>query len=520
MARKRVTLKKIKDIIKLKHTTELSDRQIASALQVSRPLVKKYWDAFKQSGIDYAQLETVADSVLLKALEGPVVKIDRKYQNLLERFPDYFKELKRTGVTLQLLWEEYYQQNPDGYKYSQFCYHYQVWRKASELVMHMDHKAGDKMFVDYAGDRLHLTDPVTGHKTPVETFVAILGASGYTYVETSPSQQNEDWVRSNERALIFFAGVPAAIIPDNLKSAVTKSDPYEPGINTLYDDFADFYGTAIIPGRVRKARDKALVENAVRLVYQRIYAPLRNMVFHNLQQLNEAIWEKLELHNARQFQRLKISRKELFEEVEHKALKALPPEKFPNRTTLYATVQSSYHIEIREDRHYYSVPFILRKVNKVTKVKVVYDNRIVSIYYDNVRIAQHNRDRTPNGYTTKAEHMPPNHKFYAEWSPEKIRQWADAYGQDVRQVIDRMLESRKHPEQAFKSCLGLLSLGKKYNSHYLVRACHRANEYKISSLTRIQRIIEQIRQEETQPELDWGNPLPEHENIRGSEYYN
>lgn len=520
MARKRVTMKKIKDIIRLKHTSDLSDRQIANALQVSRPLVKKYWDAFKQSGLEHEQLETLADSVFLQAIEKPEIKIDGKYQSLLEYFPDYCKELKKTGVTLQLLWEEYRQKHPEGYKYSRFCYHYQVWRKTGELVMHMDHKAGDKMFVDYAGDRLNLIDPASGQETPVETFVAILGASGYTYVEVSPSQQKEDWIRSNERAFIFFDGVPGAIIPDNLKSAVTKCDPYEPGINLLYDDFADFYGTAIIPCRVRRARDKALVENAVRLVYQRIYAPLRNMVFHNLKQLNEAIWEKLDIHNTKQFQRLKISRKELYEEVEHKALKVLPPERFPNRKTLFATVQPSYHIEIREDRHYYSVPFILRKVGKTTKVKVVYDDRNVSIYYDNVRIAQHNRDKTPNGYTTKAEHMPPNHKFYAEWSPERIRKWADSYGQDVRQVIDRMFESRKHPEQAFKTCLGLLSLGKKYNGHYLVRACHRANEYKITSLTRIRRIIAQIRQEEIQPELDWGNPLPDHKNIRGNDYYN
>ena len=248
--------------------------------------------------------------------------------------------------------------------------------------MHIKHKAGDKMFVDYAGDKLTYVDRKSGKERSVETFVAILGASGLTYAEASVSQEKEEWIRSNERAFWYFGGASDAIVPDNLKSAVNSADRYEPEINPDFAEFAEYYGTVILPARVREARDKALVENAVKLVYQRIYAPLRNRTFYSLEELNEALWGLLEEHNNKAFQRLKISRRELFERTERGALKSLPAVRYPMKTTKWVTVQFNYHVELREDLHYYSVPYYLYQKEPKTKMKMVYDDRIVALYYD------------------------------------------------------------------------------------------------------------------------------------------
>ena len=233
-----------------------------------------------------------------------MARTSARYERLAERFPMMVKELRRKGVTLQLLWEEYLRAHPDGYQNSQFCYHFHFWRKSAEVSMHIDHKAGEKLFVDYAGDRLAIVDPDSGKEQPVETFVAILAASELTYVEASATQQSDDWTRSNERALRYCGGSTQVIVPDNLRSAVSRSDPYEPGINATFDAFAQHYGVVIMPARVRQARDKALVESAVRLTYQRIYAPLRDRAFHSLDELNAAIRPLLEQHNRRRLQRL------------------------------------------------------------------------------------------------------------------------------------------------------------------------------------------------------------------------
>ncbi|RKY02934.1 MAG: IS21 family transposase [Spirochaetes bacterium] len=523
MARKRISMKKMREVIRLKMSNDFSERQIARALNISRPVVAKYWREFQASGLTFEQLETMSDSKLLQMLEKrPGVqkqKCDR-YKRLVKYFPYFLKEMKRKGVTLNLLWQEYKQKYPDGYQYAQFCYHFQVWRGASEVRMHIKHKAGDKMFVDYAGAKLAVTDPKSGEKTPMEVFVAILGASDFTYVEATPSQEKEEWIRSNERAFWYFGGVSSAIVPDNLRSAVSRSNRYEPEINPTFDDFAEHYGTVIIPTRVREARDKALVENAVRLVYQRIYAPLRNRVFYSLEELNEAIWELLEEHNNKNFQRLKFSRRELFEQIEKSALKPLPKERYPMKNTKWLTVGINYHVELRDDRHYYSVPYYLRKKGGETKVKMIYDERIVAIYYDNVRIAQYKRDRRPNEYTTLPEHMPPEHRFYAEWSPQRFCSWAKSIGGETLQVIEKVLQSRKHPEQAFKVCLGILNLAKKYGAQRLNKACGKANRFGTYSYKRIESMLKLGVEEEGQQGLEFVSSIPAHENIRGSHYYN
>ena len=517
MARKRIGMKKIRYVIRLKSTTELSERQIARALSISRAVVAKYWEGFAASGLVYEQISEMADSELLRMIEKPKVCGNARYREMAEGFPHIVVELKKKGVTLQLLWQEYREEHPDGYQYSQFCYHFSNWKDSSEVGMHIKHKAGDKMFVDYAGEKWPITDPKTGKVRLMEVFVAVLGASGLAYAEASASQRQEDWIRSNERALWYFGGVASAIVPDNLRSAVSRSDPYEPGINPTFDDFAEHYNTVIIPARVRKARDKAVVENAVQLVYQRIYAPLRNRTFYSLEELNEAIGQRLEEHNNKDFQRLRMSRRQLFERTERSALKSLPSERYPMKETKLLTVQFNYHVELREDLHYYSVPHYLYKKEPKTKVKLVYDERIVAIYYDNIRIAQHVRDRSHNGYSTLPEHMPAEHRFYAEWSPERILKWAKAIGEEVAVVIGRVLVSRKHPEQAFKVCLGILSLSKKYGPDRLQKVCRKADGFGIYSLKRIESMLKAALEEEKHPEPEL---IPAHENIRGSGYYN
>lgn len=517
MARQRTSMKKIREVIRLKSTTALSDRQIARALNISRPVVGKYWRGFCESDLSVDSLEQMPDSTLLKAIEKSKVETSPKYRELCQDFSYFVTELKRPGVTNHLLWEEYKRKHPEGFQYSQFCYHFQMWRNGSEVGMHIKHKAGDKMFVDYAGDRLCYVDRKTGKEIPVETFVAILGGSGLTYAEASESQEKENWIRSNERAFHYFGGSASATVPDNLRSAVTRSDRYEPDINPDFAEFAEHYSTVIIPARVREARDKALVENAVRLVYQRIYAPLRNRTFYSLEELNEAIWELLEDHNNKNLQRMPISRRELFESTERSALHPLPPERFALKTTKWVTVQFNYHVELREDLHYYSVPYYLYSKELKTKVKLVFDDRIVAIYYDNVRIVQHRRDRTPNEYTTLPEHMPKRHRVYAEWNAERFERWAQAIGSGVVETIKKVLATRKHPEQAFKVCMGILSLAKKYGDERLNRICKRANGFGTSSLKRIEQMIKLDVEQESQEQLF--SPLPDHENIRGPEYY-
>lgn len=521
MARKRIGMKKIRELIRLKMSTDLSERQIARALNISRPVVAKYWRGFQDSGLKPEQIDAMADSELVQRLEPqPRLETSAKYREFTHYFPYFVKELKRKGVTLHLLWEEYRQKHSEGYQYSQFCCHFQRWRNASEVSMHIEHKAGDKMFVDYAGEKLAITDRKSGVQRPVEVFVAILGASELTYVEATPSQEKREWIRSNERAFWWFNGVTAALVPDNLASAVSHANYYEPGINPSFDDFAAHYGTVIIPTRVREARDKALVENAVRLVYQRIYAPLRDRVFYSLEELNEAIRELLKVHNDKHFQRLDLSRRELFEQVEKAALRPLPKERYPMKDTKWLTVGFNYHVELREDRHYYSVPYYLRHRGHKTKVKMVYDERIVAIYYDNIRVAQHRRDCTPNGYSTLPEHMPPNHRFYAEWSPQRFRTWAKSIGEEALQVIEEVLQSRKHPEQAFRVCLGILSLAKKYGAQRLNKACGKALHFGTCSYRRIESMLKLGMEEDQQPALEVVGTIATHENIRGSRYYN
>jgi len=395
MKKKRISMDKIREILRLHEELNLSLRNVAAALSISKTAVSRYVSEFKACSISYKDIGKLTDSQLYELLCGRKKK-SKKYRELEENFCYFAKELKRRGVTLKLLWEEYIEKNPDGYSYAQTAWHYRVWRQASKATMHMEHKAGDKTFVDFAGEKFKIVDRKTGEIKEVEIFISILGASQLAYVEATESQKKEDWIRANENAFQKFGGVTAAIVPDSLKSAVKKPCKYEPDINPEYENFARHYGTVILPARSGKPRDKSLAEGLVKIAYQRILAPLRNETFHCISDLNEGIFSLTDRHNRIPFQRLKISRYELFLETEKDKLIPLPKERYEFKRFAFPTVQPSYHVYLSEDIHYYSVPF--RLIGK--KVKIIYSATSVEIYHNNRRIASYKRDRRQGGYLT------------------------------------------------------------------------------------------------------------------------
>jgi len=507
-------MEKLKEIIRLGSELRLSNRAIARALKVSRPVVAQYLSDFKATGLNYSEVKDLGHDDLLELINRNKWVDNQRYEVLLEGFKDYLKELKRPGVTLQVLWEEYKRAYPDGYSYSQFCYHFQIWRNGSALTMHIEHKAGDKMFVDFTGKKLTVTNPKTGAKREAEVFVAILGASQLTYAEARYTQQKADWIRANENALWYMGGVPRAIVPDCLKSGVTKGDKYDPDINPEYADFARHYDTVILPARPHRPQDKALVENAVKIVYSRVFAPLRNQVFYSLDDLNQVIIEQVEKHNDRFFQRINISRSQLFKEIEQPVLKPLTPEKYELRSFQSVKVQFNYHVFLSCDNHYYSVPY----QHRGKRVKIIYADSYVEIYRNNIRIAFHKRVRTRNKYTTIPEHMPHNHRFYNDWSPEKMIEWAEQKGSFIRELVEKLLEKRTHPEQSYKVCLGVINLSKKYGEGRVDRACKRALDFHYYSYKAVKNILEKGLDKIEELQLAH-QKLPEHQNIRGSEYY-
>lgn len=509
---RRISMEKVREIIRLNEQGDLSGRKIALALQISRPIVAEYIHKIAAAGLSYAAIRDMDDTSLLAAIEGSRKANNERFNTLKEQFPCITKELKRPGVTLQCLWQEYRAMYPDGYGYSQFCYHYQTWRNTTELTMHLEYKAGDKMFVDFTGKKLSIVDKDTGEVREIEVFVAVLAASHYTYVEAVSSQKKHDWIRANQNAFHYFGGAPKAVVPDCLKSAVKEADKYEPDINPEYHHFARHYQTAILPARPGRPQDKAIVEGAVKIVYQWIFAPLRDRLFHSLDELNGAITEQLRVYNNKTMQKAGLSRRELFEETERDALQPLPAEKYVLRNFKSLKVQFNYHIYLSDDKHHYSVPYRYRG----KQVTVIYSESTVEICYQNKRLALHKRDRKPNGYTTLTEHMPSHHKLQAEWSPQRFLAWAANIGQYTQAVVTNILNQCEHPEQGFKSCLGILNLTKDYEKERINKACKLAVSFQNYTLKGIRNILKNNMENQ---QLDCFTALPEHGNLRGNEYY-
>lgn len=516
MANKSISVLMIKDIIRLKNQ-KMSNVRIAHVIGTSRTTVIKYLKLIEASEIDLKELMELDDQELHDLFEcNYLADADsrERYSVLLNRFPGYEKELKRPGVSRWLLWAEYKNEHPDGYSYSQFCYYYQVWKQQQSTWMHQEHKAGDKMFVDFAGKKLSIVDKQTGEIQDVEVLVAILGASQMTYVQAVFTQNTEDFIKAIQNAFWYFGGVTSAIVPDNLKPAVIKSNRYEPQLSGMFSDFARHYNTAVLPARVKKPKDKALVEGAVKIVYHRIYAALRNKIFHSLSELNDAIRNELGKYNNVNFQGKDYGRRQLFLQIEKEQLKPLPQQPYVIKHIEQETVYPNYHIYLKPHKHYYSVHH--RWAGK--KVRVIFNSEIVEIYYNYERIAVHQRGFKANGYTTIAEHMPSNHNFYASWSSEKFIKWAGKIGTHVQEIVREILKSKPHPEQGFKSCLGILSMEKKVGKERLDKACERALEYHTFSYMTIKNILEKGLDRLDEKE-NVQLKIPIHENIRGGKYY-
>jgi len=514
MPRQRTKVEKIREILRLSLVLKFSIRNIAEAVEISKTSVGEYLAEFKRSGLTYQDVLEMSDKEVLEIFEKGNKTANPMYETLSKEFLYYQKELARVGVTLFLLWEEYKGRYPDGFSYSRFCHYYRMWESKLQPGMHIEHKAGDLIYADFTGKKMHYVDQQTGEVHPAEIFVTIMGASQLIYVEAVKSQQLEDWIWANENARLYYGGATRGICPDNLKSAVTKACKYEPLLNETYDDLARHYGTVILPTRPRKPKDKPLVESAVRLVYQRIFAVLRNQTFFSLKELNKAIWEELEKLNNASFQRRDISRRQLFNEIEKNELQPLPVERYEIKQYQISKVEFNYHIYLREDKHYYSVPY--QYTGK--RVKTVYTTRMVEIFKDNVRIALHQRNRKKYGYTTEKSHMPASHQYVDGWNTARYMKWASSMGGSVEEFIKLLLESREHPQQAFKSCMGVLSLGKKYENADLEKVCRRAIEYNSISFKFLENSLKNNvhkMEEENPVEIK----LPFHENIRGKEHY-
>ena len=514
MANKPIVMNKLRRVLQLYHQGK-SKLFISKYLGLSRNTVNKYITQCLLQDKSIEEILELSDLDLEKLfIEKPPPDPTKKLAELHSFFPYAEKMLKKTGVTKTILWQEYITLHPDGYRSSMFCERFNRWSMRTNPVMHINHKAGDKVYVDYAGKTLEVVDKETGEVTDVQFFVAVLGASQYTYAEATPSQGKEDFVTSVENALHYYKGVPAAIVPDNLKSAVTKSNRYEPTLNETFLDFAQHYNTTILPARVYKPRDKSLVEGAVKILYTRIYTVLRKSTYYSLKELNTAIWKALEEHNQREFTGRSHSRTDLFNEVEKQELNPLPLMRYEIKHQAHATVMQNGHVCLGVDKHYYSVPFqYIRK-----KIKLLYTSRQVEVFYKYNRIAVHPRNNARYNYTTIPEHMASTHKFMTDWTPQRFINWAESVGDPVKRLIIRILEKRQHPEQAYKSCMGILALEKKVGKQRLNNACTRAHEYHIYNYKIVLSILEKNldKDDDTQENNDMP---PDHKNIRGSNYY-
>lgn len=516
MANKRIIMRKVRELLKLKCQQNFSARKAAKTVGIGKTAATEYLAGFKASGLAYSSIAGMTDSELLKVIANKKQSENTRYSELSKQFPYFEKELKRTGVTLQLLWNEYKESRIDFYGYSQFCHHFYQWRKEKKVSMHMVHKAGDKMFVDFTGKKLAITNSETGELIEHEVFVSVLGSSQLSYIEAIPSQTKADWITVNQNALHFYGGVPSAIVPDCLKSAVIKAHKYEPEINQTYKDFADHYNTVIVPARALHPQDKSLAENFVRNAYQQIFAPLRNETFFLLEELNNALWEQLDKFNQKKFQGRDYSRQQLFNEVERKCLKPLTNEYYDIKSFNQCKVQYNHHIFLKEDKHYYSVPF--QYTGK--KVLITYTSGTIEIYYNNTRIASHKRNRSIYGYTTNNNHRPKNHKFVTDWTPQRFIKWAGNIAPEVEQVISAVMDNRKHPEQAYRTCMGLLNLPKKHNKEDFIKACKKAISLNILTYKFIKNVLDtKAFNIDSQQELELFQ-LPKHDNIRGKEHYN
>jgi transposase len=507
---KELSMRKVGEIFRLSAECRKTNREIARSCGISHTVVNDYLSRAREAGLSYEEMLKMSEPEVVERL-----KAGSGSGKTSRPQPDWrkvYEELKKKSVTLTLLWEEYKEAHPEGYQLSQFYEYFGRWKKKLDLSLRQTHRAGEKMFVDYAGQTIPVIEAETGKVRQAQIFVAVLGASNYTFSEASWDQGLASWTGSHIHAFEYFEGVPEIVVPDNLKSGVSKTCRYEPDLNPVYHDMAVHYGTAVIPARVAKPKDKAKVEVGVQVVERWILAALRNRKFFSLHDLNAALGELLEKLNGRPFKKLEGSRKSWFEAIERPALKALPEARYELAEWKKARVNIDYHVEL--EGHYYSVPYGLVQ----EEVELRYTARTVEIFFRGKRIASHLRDHRPGRHTTQTEHMPKNHREYLEWSPSRILGWAASLGEATGQIAGEILTRREHPEQGYRSCLGILRLGKLYGRDRLEAASRRALAIGAASYKSIRSILENGLDREAVPEAQPAQTL-QHPNLRGQGYY-
>jgi transposase len=517
MAAKAIAMEPLKQILRLKDEG-FSIKAIVRHTGISRPTVKKYLARLKEAEL----LETTTDDVEDKELADAVFNEDttafksERFTCLLESFAYAEGELSKTGVTRQVLWLEYREKHPDGYNYSRYCHYLAIYLKNKEVVMHLDHKSAETAMIDFAGKKLSYIEPDGGEVIECQVFVAVLPHSGLIFCKAVHSQNTYDFIDCINGMLRFYEGVPQTILCDNLKTAVTRPSRYEPVFTDMCYQLSEHYSTTFSAARPYKPRDKAMVERCVRIVYTHVYAPLRHQTFHSLRELNQAMAEQLQKLNDKLYKGSPYSRRQLFEQHEKEVLKSLPSDPFTLKKCIEATVQRNYHIQLGEDHHYYSVPY----VHAGKKVKVWYDNKVVEVYYDHARIAMHLRSVTTRLYHTIPEHMPANHQHMTSvrgWTREDLLARASRVGKATAEAVDQILTSSIYQEQNYKSCHGLLMLQNHFGPQRLEAACARVVGASRATYGMIRNILKNNL--DKQIAVFDPAPLPRHDNIRGAHNY-
>jgi transposase len=510
MPAERLSMRKVREVLRLKHALGMSYRKISEATGVGKTQAAEYVRRAEAAGIAWPVPAGIDDADLDRRLFPSPAEVPKRAE---PDWPVIQQELKRRGVTLALLWQEYLAEQPDGYSYTRFCELYGSWRKRISPTMRQTHLAGEKLFVDWAGDTIALIDPATGEERRARIFVAALGASNYTYAEARWSETLPDWIGAHVNAFAAIGGVMAALVPDNLKAGITKPSRYEPGINRTYQDLADHYGCVVLPTRIVKPRDKAKVEVAVQIVERFVLAKLRNQTFFSLAELNTAIRGCVTAINAKVMRRVGKSRAQLLEMIDRPALKALPNEPYVYAEWKRARVAPDYHIEIAH--HFYSVPSKL--IGEIVEARIT--TATVEIFHKGVRIASHAFSPVRNRHTTITEHMPSAHRRYAEWTPAKMMDEAAKVGSATVALFAAIMKAKPHPQQGFRSCLGIISLVKSYGPERVEAACRRGNDIRATSYGSIASILQHGLDKAYAQEATPDAPPIRHGNIRGSGYY-
>jgi transposase len=502
-------MRKIREVLRLK-ADGFSKRRIAASLGISATAAMECVQRARRAGLTWPLPEDLSDEALEQRLYPPPTST--KEQRPLPNWAEIHRELKRSGVTLELLWVEYRERHPDGYGYSRFCDLNREWEKRLSPTMRQTHIAGERMFVDYAGTKLHVVEWTTGEILTAELFVAVLGASSYTYAEATWTQSLPDWIGAHTRAFTYFGGVTALLVSDNLKSGITKACFYEPNVNRTYQEMADHYDTAILPARPKKPKDKAKVEAAVQVATRWVIAKLRKRTFFSLAELNAAIRDCLEWINNRVTRHLGASRRSLFEQIEKTALKPLPATEYVFAYWKQCRAGIDYHVEI--DKHYYSVPYTLLR----QELWASYTASTVEVFDRDKRVAVHRRGLPNRGHTSLPEHMPSSHRRYADWTPERIKREAAEIGPNAAALVEVILREKRHPEQGFRSCLGIVRLAGRFDRERVEAACERALVVGTRSYSSVKSILD-TKLDRKRPEKAAEGPAIVHDNIRGPTFY-